>query len=123
MLRVSKGSIYRRTDSDSWYVQFSIDGELKRESAGTTSREEAIAFMHRRVDEAVHGKYLDIDQRPTLADLERLLIENYAFKRNRTDPRRHVRRLKEFFGEVKAEEITEARIRAYSRKRLHLDGM
>lgn len=92
-------------------------------AAGTSSREEAIAFLQRRLDEATHGRYTDIDQRPTFADLERLLLENYEFKRNRTDPRRHVRRLAEMFGEMKAEEITEARIREYSQKRLKQDGM
>src|SRR5439155_18215490 len=69
------------------------------------------------------GRYTDADRRPTFADLERLLLENYEFKRNRTDPRRHVRRLAAFFGGMKAEDITEARIREYSHKRLKGDGM
>jgi hypothetical protein len=117
--RISNGTVYRRSDSDSWFVQFSIDGRLKRESAGTTNREEATAFLHRRLDEARNGRYTDLDQRPTFADLERLLLENYEFKRNRTDPRRHVRRLSEYFGAMKAEQITERHIHSYSRKRRH----
>jgi hypothetical protein len=123
MRQISNGSVYRRADSESWYIQFSIDGELKRESSGTCDRDEAIAFLQRRIDEARHGRYVDIDRRPTFADLERLLLENYEFKRNRTDPRRHVRRLAEMFGGMKAEDITEVRIREYSRKRLKHDGM
>jgi hypothetical protein len=51
------------------------------------------------------------------------LLENYEFKQNRTDPRRHVKRLAEVFGGMRAEEITEARIREYSRKRLEKDRM
>src|SRR6185369_7584799 len=98
MRRISRGSVYRRSDSESWYIQFSLDGEPKRESAGTSDRDEAIAFLHRRLDEAQHGRYTDVDQRPTFADLENLLIENYEYKRNRTDPRGHVRRLAEMFG-------------------------
>lgn len=123
MARVTAGSVYRRKDSGHWHVQFSIDGELKRESAGTTSREEAIAFLQRRIDEARNGRYIDLSHRPTFEDLERALLENYEYKRNRTDPRRHVRRLAEMFGRLRAEEITEERIRAYSRKRLQTDGM
>src|SRR5439155_13281988 len=121
MQRISPGSVYRRSGSDAWYIQFSIDGALQRESAGTQDREEAIAFLQRRIDEAIRGRYTDADRRPTFADLERLLLENYEFKRNRTDPRRHVRRLAAFFGGMKAEDITEARIREYSHKRLKGD--
>ena len=123
MRRISSGSVYRRSDTEFWYAQFSIDGELKRESAGTANREEAIAFLQRRIDEARNGRYTDIDRRPTFADLEQFLLENYEFKRNRTDPRRHVRRLAEMFGEMKAEDITETKIREYSQKRLRKDGM
>ena len=123
MPRVTTGSVYRRSGSDFWQVQFSIDGRLKRESAGTTSREEAIEFLQRRIDEARIGRYVDLAQRPTFQDLERALLENYEYKRNRTDPRRHVRRLAEMFGDMRAEEITEERIREYSRKRLKQDGM
>jgi integrase len=123
MHRISSGSVYRRADSDSWYIQFSIDGEMKRESAKTSDREEAIAFLQRRLDEARHGRYVDVDRRPTFEDLERLLRDNYKYKRNRTDPRWHVQRLAEVFGGRRAEEITEARIREYSQKRLNLDGV
>jgi integrase len=123
MRRISSGSVYRRPDSEAWYIQFSIDGDLKRESAGTSSREEAIAFLQRRIDEAAHGRYTDVDQRPTFADLEELLLENYRYKRNRTDPRQHIRRLADVFGNMKAEDITEDRIREYSLKRLNKDGM
>src|SRR5262245_51032223 len=123
MSRVSSGSVYRRRGGDCWYVQFSIDGKLKRESAGTTSREEALEFLQRRVDEARNGRYVDLERRPTFQDLERALLENYEYKRNRTDPRRHVRRLAEMFGGMRAEDITEERIREYSRKRLKVDRM
>ena len=85
MRRISDGSAYRRPDSDSWYIQFSIDGELKRESAGTTSREEAIEFLRRRLDEARNGRYTDVDRRPTFSDLERLLLQRDAALRDPSD--------------------------------------
>ena len=108
MRRISRGSVYRRSDAGSWYIQFSIDGALKRESANTDSHDEAIEFLKRRLDEASTGRYTDIDRRPTFEDLERLLLENYEFKRNKTDPRRHVRRLGEMFAGMKAEERAKA---------------
>ena len=49
------------------------------------------------------------------------LLENYEFKRNRTDPSPHLNRLGEFFGTMHGEEITEERIAEYSRKRLKSD--
>jgi hypothetical protein len=36
MRRISNGSVYRRSESDSWYIQVSIDGILKRESPART---------------------------------------------------------------------------------------
>src|SRR6185369_10670027 len=97
MGRISSGSVYRRSETGSWYIQFSIDGALKRESAGTTDRDRAVELLRRRLEEARSGRYIEPDQRPTVSDLERLLIDNYEFKRNKTDPRRHVKRLAEAF--------------------------
>jgi len=123
MGRISSGSVYRRSETGSWYIQFSIDGALKRESAGTTDRDRAVELLRRRLEEARSGRYIEPDQRPTVSDLERLLIDNYEFKRNKTDPRRHVKRLAEAFAGMRAEDITAARIRDYSLKRLKKDGM
>jgi len=61
MPRISRGSVFRRSESGSFYIQFSIDGELKRESAGTTDRDAAIEFLQRRLDEARNGRYVEAD--------------------------------------------------------------
>src|SRR5437867_7060803 len=50
-----------------------------------------------------------------------LLLENYEFKNNRTDPGPHLNRLAEFFGSMNGEHIDEERIAEYSRKRLKTD--
>src|SRR5436309_13446468 len=54
--------------------------------------------------------------------MRQLLLENYKFKGNRTDPRHHVDRLAESFGHLNAEEITEERIREYARRRMEKEG-
>ena len=54
--------------------------------------------------------------------MRQLLLENYKFKGNRTDPRHHVERLAESFGHLNAEEITEERIREYARRRMEKEG-
>ena len=56
MPHVTNGSIYRRSQAGFWYIQFSIDGKLQRESSGTTNRAEAEALLHKRLDEARSGR-------------------------------------------------------------------
>ena len=123
MQRVSQGSIYRRSGSRNWFIKYFVDGLSRRESAGTEDRDAALAHLQRRLDEARNGRSLPHHARITFEQMHELLLENYRFKRNRTDPSRHVRRLAEAFGKLLGEEITEARIKEYSHKRLEKDGM
>jgi len=123
MPNVTSGTIYRRSQAGFWYIQFSIDGKLQRESSGTTSRPEAEGLLRKRLEEARSGRFVEWEKRPTFEDLERLLLENYEFKRNKTDPRRFVKNLAATFAGMKAEDITAQKIREYSRKRLKVDRM
>jgi integrase len=123
MPSVSRGSLYRRQDRDHWFIKFYVDRQIHRESTGTDYREAALAFLERRVREARLGRLLDTAERITFEQMHELLLENYRFKRNRTDPSRHVKRLAESFGGMLGEDITEERIAEYSRKRLGQDGM
>jgi integrase len=120
---VSKGSIYRRPESHNWFIKFRVDGTTHRESAGTDDRSAALKRLRRRLQEVRQGTFRSSRQRITFARMHELLLENYRFKRNRTDPSRHVRRLAEFFGGMFGDEITQGRIAAYARKRLDRDGM
>jgi len=121
MPSVSRGSLFRRSGTPNWFIKFYVDGRIKRETAGTADRDEALEFLRRRTEEALCGRFTDVAQRPTFDDLRTRLLENYAFKRNRTDPSRHVKRLAEMFGGMLGEEITEERIAEYSRRRLRSD--
>ena len=123
MARVSKGSIYRRPESQNWFIQFQVDGAQHKESAGTNDRKTALSRLRRRMQEVKQGTFRLPGERISFAEMHEVLLENYRFKRNRTDPSRHVRRLAEFFGEMRGEEITREKIAEYSRKRLERDGM
>lgn len=123
MPRVSNGSLYRRSDSDNWMLKFYVDRRVHRESTGTDDREAALAYLQRRVHEARRGRLLLPTERITFDGMRRLLLENYRFKRNLTDPSRHVKRLAEMFEGMFGEDINEERIAEYSRKRLERDGM
>ncbi len=123
MANVSKGSLFRRANSPHWFIKFWVDGRRHRESAETDDRTSALMYLRRRIDEARTGRFIRVPERVTFAEMRELLLANYRFKRNRTDPSRHVRRLAEYFGDMLGEEITEERIGDYSRKRMEADGM
>jgi integrase len=123
MANVSRGSVFRRPGSPSWFIKFWVDGRRSRESARTESREEAVAFLQKRLNEVRSGRFVEPCRRVTFEEMRELLLENYRFKRNRTDPSRHVKRLAESFAGKLGEEITEEEITRYSRKRLERDGM
>lgn len=118
MPQVSKGTVYRQKGSNNWFIKFYLDGELKRETTGTDNIDEALATLKRRVHEATHGRYTDVGERITWGEMRALLLEDYRFKGNRTDPVPRLARLTESFGSMLGEEITAARIKEYSRKRL-----
>ena len=123
MANVSKGSLFRRPRSPYWFIKFWIDGKRHRESTETDDRSQALAYLRRRLDEARTGRLVETSQRVTFEQMHELLLANYRFKRNKTDPSRHVRRLAESFAGMLGEEITEERIAEYSRKRLERDRM
>ncbi len=121
MSRLSRGSVFRRPDSPHWWIGFSIDVRVQRESAGTDDREQALAFLRHRLDEVRRGVFVELTQRIRFEDMRELLLENYRYEANRSDPSAHLKRLGEFFGAYRSEDITEDRIPEYSRKRLGID--
>jgi integrase len=121
MPTVSRGSLFRRPHSPNWFIKFYQDGRPCRETAGTPAPEQALAFLSRRLDEARRGLFQDVSERITFEQMKELLLRNYAFKQNRTDPNRHVKNLATAFGALRGEEITEERISDYSRRRLECD--
>src|SRR5262245_36296281 len=116
MAKVSKGSIFRRPRSSYWFIKFWVDGKRYRESTETDDRERAIAFLNKRLREAKEGRLVSAPERVTFEQMHELLLTNYRFKRNKTDPSRHVMRLAESFAGMPGEDITEDRIAEYSRK-------
>lgn len=121
MTSVSPGTVYSRPGSPHWFIKYYVDGVPKRETTGTPNRDEAEAMLRRRIEEAERGLYRDIGQRITFTQMTESLLRNYAFKQNRTDPRRFIDQLAKSFGTLPGEEITEERIAEHSRKRLEVD--
>jgi len=118
MAHVSKGSVYRQKGSENGFIKFYVDGELKRETTGTTNREAAFAVLKRRTEEAALGRYTDVSQRITWSEMRALLLEDYRYKGNRTDPVPRLARLTESFGKCVGDDLTATRIKEYSKRRL-----
>ena len=79
MHRVSGGSLFRRPPSPNWFIKFYLDGRPCRETTSTADREQALAFLGRRVDEARRGLFIDASERITFVQMKELLLRNYAF--------------------------------------------
>jgi integrase len=120
MPTVSRGCLYRHPRSQNWFIKFRLDGEVKRESAHTPDREQALAYLRRRTDEARRGLFVDPNRRLTFADLRSRLEESYRVRQNRSivTARYNLTHLEKFFGKTRAEEITEDLIRKYGATRI-----
>jgi integrase len=113
------GSIYRR--GERWAVEFWKGGLQHRESARTTSEQEAIAHLRRRVEESAQGKYVGARaERVTVADLLKLVTADYATAGNRSSRtlKYRVAALASELGHLRATKVSPSAVEAYKAKRL-----
>jgi integrase len=113
-----QGSIYQRRGL--WWCDYSAGGVRKRESCKTKSREEALAYLHRKLGSLAEGKLLTPD-RVSISDLLKLLLDNYDL---RGVAQQYIATLKiksvlgPKLGHIKAAKLTTARVNEYIRDRL-----
>src|SRR5256885_7055499 len=113
------GSIYRR--GNRWAIEFWKDGVQHRESARTSSEEEAIAHLRKRVDESAQGRYVGPRaERVTVKDLLALITQDYATTGNRSSRtlKFRVAALESELGHLRAVAVSSGAIEAYKSKRL-----
>jgi len=120
MRSVSPGCLYRHPRSPCWFIKFSIDGVIKRESTHTVDRDEALAYLRRRTVEAQRGLYVDPKGRTTFTALCARLEESYRVRQNRSfaTAQYNLKHLEKFFGGWRAEQISEERIQEYGALRI-----
>ena len=120
------GAVYRRENSEFWQVRYKDrKGEIIRESAGTSDRQEAERFLRDRLDARDDGslatvltsKQLTFDQ---WADwfLERRSKPPYRSAGNHQQNLNALKFLRPVFGEVPLSEITAEAVEDYLRDRL-----
>ena len=113
------GSIYRR--GERWAVEFWKGGVQHRESARTTSEQEAIAHLQKRVEESAQGKYVGARaERVTVADLLKLVTVDYATagKRSGRTLKYRVAALASELGHLRATNLSASAVEAYKARRL-----
>lgn len=77
------GGIYLR--GGTWWLRYSYRGRKVRESSGSANRADAVKLLKQRLGEMGQGRFVGPDpERVTLADLRRMLLDDYALKDNRT---------------------------------------
>ncbi len=113
------GSIYRR--GERWAVEFWQGGVQHRESARTTSEQEAIAHLRKRVEEFAQGKYVGArSERVTVADLLKLVTADYAAAGNRSGRtlKYRVGALASALGHLRVTNVSSSAVEAYKANRL-----
>ena len=113
------GSIYRR--GERWAVEFWKGGVQHRESARTTSEQEAIAHLRKRVEEFAQGKYVGArSERVTVADLLKLVTADYAAAGSRSGRtlKYRVGALASELGHLRVTNVSSSAVEAYKANRL-----
>src|SRR5262245_1753208 len=71
------GSIYQH--GKTWWIQYYARGARQRENSGFTERSDAESLLKQRIGEVAAGKRVG-PEKTTIADLCRLVIDDYALR-------------------------------------------
>lgn len=77
------GRIYQR--GTVWWIQYCFRGKVRRESARSTTKRDALDLLRKRHKEMGTGRLVGPDlERTTLADLKRILLDDYRANSRRS---------------------------------------
>lgn len=110
------GCIYRRPDSKYWWVKYFRVGKAYSESSHSEKENDAKKLLRLREGQVVENKLPSLRaQKVTLDELSQDLINDYKVNRQRTlsDAEDKVKNLKDFFGNIRAMNITTDKIRLF----------
>lgn len=129
-MKAKLGSLYQRKKKlpdgtqqllPTWWIKYSKNGEVIRESSGSDKRADAEKLLKARVGEIVTGKFLVLGpERIRLAELFQDVIEDYEATDRRTisDVRSRLKNhLSPFFDEIRAAEFSTQHVKRYVAKR------
>ena len=110
------GRIYRR--GSVWWVDYSFRGKRYRESTGSSRKGDARALIRRRMEEMGRGRLVGPqEERVSFEDLARWIEDDYRVEGRKSiaQLRGTLARLRAYFGDTRALDITTDRINAYVR--------
>src|SRR5262249_32079853 len=102
--------------SSVWWIEFSHNGKLHRESSKSRKESGARKLLKTRLGESGIGKLLSSDVANTkFDDLKKLITADYAKNERRTEDQLEIvlKRLESAFAGMRSVEITSARISTY----------
>src|SRR6185437_10485716 len=109
------GTVYQR--GQTWWIQYSLRGQVYRESSHSDDRNAGLKLLKRRLGEASRGRMVGpVAEKVTLADMTHALLTDYRLKANRSivTAERFTRSLLVHFGKnALALDITADRIATY----------
>ena len=114
------GSIYKRKNSANWWIKYYEEGKPYRESSGSTRKRDAQRLLAKRQGAIATGKFTGIQpEKTTLQELFKDLVNDYKInrKRNLNLVKHYVKKLKAYFGGIRAQSITTDMVRAYVAQR------
>lgn len=112
------GRIYQR--GETWWIDFSVDGERYRESSGSTKKKDARALLRKRMEEINRGTFNPDADEVTLNDLHDLVETDYEVNGKKSTDRLRVAydHLREHFGGgFRVVNLTTAAVKRYARER------
>jgi len=129
--KIPTGRVYQRTYRDrqgkkqktsTWYLKYYAHGKPKDVSSGTSDYEEALAMLRQKMAEAAQQpEYTQHPERVRMSQLLDMLLEDYRMQgRHSTyDVECKIKkRLRPYFGKLKAENVTSEVVNLYIKSRL-----
>lgn len=105
-----------------WWIKYSKNGRVYRESTSTKVYAEAERFLKRRLGEVATGKFAGLAvERISVNELFDDLMEDYRLNKRASiveTTSRLKNHLRPFFGEMRAGDVSTAHVKRYMRKRL-----
>lgn len=119
-MRIRFGSVYRR--GRVWWIKYSRNGRIFRESTHTEDHQEAERFLKRRLGEIVTGRFAGLGpERVRMADLFQDVVEDYRINGRKSLAQLQSRlklHLLPAFGELRAADFSTDHVRRYVYARL-----
>jgi len=114
--------IFKRRNSENYYIRYWFGGKTYRESANTSDLKKAVRFRNQRISEIMGGKGPPVKfEKVTFRELTADLILDYEIngKRSMDKAKERLRlHILPFFGRMRAQAITTEQIRKYTKRRI-----